>query len=104
MDAAQARDGKPISANVVTLLVTPPDAERIALAANEGSIMLTLRNPLDKDATQTPGIRTGALLGAPAPAPVVKSTGTGRRVVVTAGSARRRPRNSNARVETYPGG
>jgi pilus assembly protein CpaB len=84
MDAAKARDGQPISASVVTLLVTPDDAERIALAANEGSIMLTLRNPMDRTPTQTQGVRTAALLGAPAPAPVVKAAGTGRRVVVRA--------------------
>ncbi len=32
---------------MVTLLVSPDDGERIALAASEGQIMLTLRNPLD---------------------------------------------------------
>ena len=81
MDAAKARDGQPISANVVTLLVTPEDAERIALAANEGSIMLTLRNPLDREPTKTAGVRTPALLGAPAPQPQVK-TSPGRRIAV----------------------
>ena len=35
--------------NVVTLMVTPDDAERIALAQSEGQIMLILRNPLDSD-------------------------------------------------------
>jgi pilus assembly protein CpaB len=103
MDAAQARDGKPISANVVTLLVTPPDAERIALAANEGSIMLTLRNPLDKGTTQTQGIRTAALLGAPAAPPVVKSTGTGRRVMAPI-VAPPPPENKNRTVETFRAG
>jgi pilus assembly protein CpaB len=82
MDAAKARDGQPIAANVVTLLVTPEDAERVALAANEGSIMLTLRNPMDRAPTKTPGVRTNALLGAPAAQPEVKSTPTGRRAVV----------------------
>jgi pilus assembly protein CpaB len=82
MDAVQARDGQPIPTNVVTLLVTPDDAERIALVANEGSIMLTLRNPLDRTPTKTAGVRTGALLGAPAPQPVVKSTPDGRRRAV----------------------
>ena len=81
MDAAKARDGQPIAASVVTLLVTPEDAERIALASNEGSIMLTLRNPMDRTPTQTTGVRTAALLGAPAPPPVVKASTTGRRVV-----------------------
>ena len=44
-DQEKARDGQPIPTSVVTLLVTPPDAERIALAASEGEVMLTLRNP-----------------------------------------------------------
>ena len=81
IDREKARDGQPIQASVVTLLVTPPDAERISLAASEGSIMLTLRNPLDRTRTETPGVRTAALLGAPAAAPVVKPSGS-RRVVV----------------------
>jgi pilus assembly protein CpaB len=60
---------------VVTLTVTPRDAERIALAQSEGQIMLVLRNPLDTDSALTAGIRTDALLGkeeAAAPAPVVR--------------------------------
>jgi pilus assembly protein CpaB len=69
-DQEKARDGQPIPTSVVTLLVSPADAERIALAANEGSIMLTLRNPMDRKPTETEGIRTAALLGqAPPPAP-----------------------------------
>ena len=57
------KEGKPIPASVVTVLVTPEDAERLALAQNEGQITLTLRNPLDADATGTPGARLGNLLG-----------------------------------------
>jgi pilus assembly protein CpaB len=64
-DQQKARDGQPIPTSVVTLLVTPPDAERIALAASEGEVMLTLRNPLDRKPTETLGVRTGALLGQP---------------------------------------
>jgi pilus assembly protein CpaB len=81
IDREKARDGQPIQASVVTLLVTPPDAEKITLAGNEGSIMLTLRNPMDRAQTETTGVRTGALLGAPAAPPVVKSSGP-RRVAV----------------------
>jgi pilus assembly protein CpaB len=73
-------EGKPIPATVVTLLVTPEDAERISLAANEGQIMLTLRNPLDVAPTATNGVRMANLVGAPAPPPVVKRV-EGRRVV-----------------------
>jgi pilus assembly protein CpaB len=69
-DQEKARDGQPIPTTVVTLLVTPSDAERIALAASEGEVMLTLRNPMDRKPTETTGIRTAALLGqASAPIP-----------------------------------
>jgi pilus assembly protein CpaB len=68
------RTGQTSSATVVTLMVTPRDAERIALAQSEGQIMLVLRNPLDTETVETPGVRTAGLLGpeeAP-PAPVTK--------------------------------
>jgi pilus assembly protein CpaB len=71
-DQDQAKDGKPVPSTVVTLLVTPEDAERIALASAEGSIMLTLRNPLDASPTETNGTRLAALLGKPDPPPVTK--------------------------------
>jgi len=73
-------EGKPIPATVVTLLVTPDDAEKISLAANEGQIMLTLRNPLDVKPTTTSGAKMATLLGAPAPPAVVKRV-EGRRIV-----------------------
>jgi pilus assembly protein CpaB len=56
------KEGKPIPSSVVTLMVTPADAERIALAQTEGQIMLALRNPLDMETTQTLGIRTTGLM------------------------------------------
>jgi pilus assembly protein CpaB len=81
-DQEKARDGQPIPTSVVTLLLTPPDAEKVTLAAAEGQIMLTLRNPMDRKPTETNGIRTAALLGtAPPPAPVVKTV-SNRRVAV----------------------
>jgi pilus assembly protein CpaB len=66
----QKKDGQPIQTAVVTLLVTPQDAERLALAANEGSIVLSLRNPLDVAPAGTSGARLAALLGSPDPKPV----------------------------------
>jgi len=69
IDQEQARDGRPLPSTVVTLLVTPPDAERIALAGNVGRITLTLRNPLDTSPLDTKGTRIGALMGAAAPPP-----------------------------------
>ncbi len=61
-EAAQ-KEGKPIPTSVVTLLVSPEDAERIALAQNEGQVTLTLRNPLDTASAATPGARLASLLG-----------------------------------------
>jgi len=72
-DQSKAREGQPIPTSVVTLAVTPADAERIALASAEGQIMLTLRNPLDRNPTQTSGIRAAALMGEATPQPVVKA-------------------------------
>jgi pilus assembly protein CpaB len=70
-DQEKARqDNRPIPTSVVTLLVTPEDAQRIALAAAEGRIMLTLRNPLDNAPTESAGIRAGGLMGNPPPPPV----------------------------------
>jgi pilus assembly protein CpaB len=68
-DQEKAKDGAPIPSTVVTLLVTPDDGERVALAASEGQIMLTLRNPMDQDPTATSGVRTAGLFGQPVPAP-----------------------------------
>ncbi len=68
-DQEQAKDGKPIPTTVVTLLVTPGDSERIALASAEGAIMLALRNPLDVAPTETRGTRLASLMGAPDPPP-----------------------------------
>jgi pilus assembly protein CpaB len=71
-DRDKSRDGEAIPSTVVTLMVTPEDAERITLAQTQGQIMLALRNPLDLEPTETNGIATSALMGEPAPPPVVK--------------------------------
>jgi pilus assembly protein CpaB len=68
-DQDQARDGKPVPASVVTLLVSPEDAERISLAASVGRITLALRNPMDAEPTNTKGMRLAALMGAADPPP-----------------------------------
>jgi pilus assembly protein CpaB len=53
---------KPVTVSVVTLLVDPAQAERLTLASTEGKIQLALRNPMDKTAPDTPGIRPAVLL------------------------------------------
>jgi len=80
-DQAKAqKEGQPIPTGVVTLLVTPEDAERLALAGNQGSVTLVLRNPLDGEPVKTAGTYLASLMGAPAPPPVEKTV-QGRKVV-----------------------
>lgn len=62
------KDGKPIPSTVVTLMVSPPDAEKIALAQAEGQLMLSLRNPLDTAPTDSRGARTTTLFSSSGPA------------------------------------
>src|SRR5207247_232470 len=62
IDQRQAKDGQPTPSSVVTLAVTPSDGERIALASSEGRITLALRNPLDVEPTDTPGIKVTRLM------------------------------------------
>jgi pilus assembly protein CpaB len=69
IDQQKSKDGQAMPTAVVTLLVTPPDAERLALAANEGQIVLALRNPLDVAPAGTTGVRLVGLMGQPDPKP-----------------------------------
>jgi pilus assembly protein CpaB len=76
------KDNKPMQVSVVTLMVNPDEAERLTLASTEGKIQLALRNPLDKTAPTTAGIRPDNLIaGNLAPTrpvvPVRRAPGTG---------------------------
>jgi len=57
------KDGKPMQVTVVTLVVTPEEAERLTLASTEGKIQLALRNPLDLESPETSGAKPGMLMG-----------------------------------------
>jgi pilus assembly protein CpaB len=70
-DQEKSKSGEPIPTSVVTLAVVPEDAERIALAGNEGKITLALRNPLDTLATDTKGVKLPALMRGNNPEPVI---------------------------------
>jgi len=48
-------EGKPVSVQVVNLLVSPEDAEMLSLASTQTSIQLVLRNPLDTQIAKTSG-------------------------------------------------
>src|SRR3989454_4404860 len=64
--------GEPQLTPVITLLVSPDDAQKLTLATTEGKIQLSLRNPLDTKQQELPSVGTGALYkGASAPTPVV---------------------------------
>jgi pilus assembly protein CpaB len=56
-------------AHVVTLLVLPEDAEKLALATQEGHIQLTLRNPVDTKQETPPSVGNENLYGGTAAAP-----------------------------------
>lgn len=57
-------EGEPEVVTVVTLLVTPQEAEDLTLAATEGKIQLSLRNTLDAREETTTGRRLAELVGA----------------------------------------
>jgi pilus assembly protein CpaB len=61
----QDKEGKAQSVPVVTLLVTPEQAETLALAASQGRIQMALRNSLDTLHIETRGTRVSALMGGP---------------------------------------
>jgi pilus assembly protein CpaB len=61
------------SVKAVTLLVTPEQAEKLALASSEGKLQLVMRNSIDQGDEQTSGINKRSLLNgehaAPQPEP-----------------------------------
>lgn len=55
-------NGKPQTSQVVTMLLTPEDAQKLALAG-DGRIQLALRNPIDLAQENTPSVQLAALYG-----------------------------------------
>jgi pilus assembly protein CpaB len=67
----QDREGKPQTVPVVTLLVSPEDADKLAMASTEGKIQLALRNTIDTKMANPPAVLQAALFAGPAaPEPV----------------------------------
>jgi pilus assembly protein CpaB len=67
----QDREGKPQTVPVVTLLVSPEDADKLTMASTEGKIQLALRNTIDtKTANPAPVLQAALFAGPAAPAPV----------------------------------
>jgi pilus assembly protein CpaB len=62
--------GEPQTSSVVTLLVSPDDAQKLTLATTEGHIQLALRNPLDTKQEELAAARSGMIFkGGVAPPP-----------------------------------
>ncbi len=66
-------EGKPQDVPVITLLVSPSDAQLLTLASAEGRIQLSLRNPTDVEKKQTGPVRNAAIYGIAPAAPRAKS-------------------------------
>jgi pilus assembly protein CpaB len=85
-------EGEPQPVTVVTLLVTPEEAEALTLAATEGRIQLALRNTLDSESVATEGRRIASL---------VAGDGSSSSPRAPSAAAPRRP---DRVVESYEGG
>jgi pilus assembly protein CpaB len=60
--------GEPQVTPVITLLVSPDDAQKLTLATTQGKIQLALRNPLDTKQQELASVSTGSLYkGVPTP-------------------------------------
>lgn len=93
------KDGRPQPVGVLTVLVTPEQAESLALASNQGKIQLALRNTLDTLHIKTDGARAGSLLSLrPASGPAVSRPNRGPRAVTPT------PRAAETVIEGYNGG
>jgi pilus assembly protein CpaB len=65
----QDREGKPQTVPVITLLVSPEDANALTMAATQGRIQLALRNTLDSKRVDPPAVLQATLFGGAQPAP-----------------------------------
>jgi pilus assembly protein CpaB len=83
VDAREKRGEHVMPATVATLMVNSADAERLALAASKGQLLLALRSSIDSQFVQTGGVAPPALISRSeyvvAPAKEVKSEQTSRR-------------------------
>ncbi len=86
-------DGRPSSVNVVTVLVTPNDAERVVLASTQGTIHFVLRNSADQGEADDPPVGLSQLI--PGTVPAISG--------VQAAAIRRRTKRAPEVVETVIG-
>jgi pilus assembly protein CpaB len=87
---------------VITLEVTPAQAEKLTLASSEGRIQIAMRNPLDNANAPTNGVRTGEMLPGYRTAPPSNFVAP-QRPVSRAAPARPQPQSTSS-VEVFNGG
>jgi pilus assembly protein CpaB len=86
---------------VITLLVTPEDAQRLTLAGTQGHIQLALRNPIDTRAEDVPASSARGLYRGSAPAPLVAHAPPRRTISVS--KVEPAPAPTGVSVEVYQG-
>jgi pilus assembly protein CpaB len=90
----QNEEGEPMTVTVVTVLVTPEDAEKLSLASSQGKIQMALRHTLDLETVETSGQYASRLFS-------VASSSTARRVIRSAPTS---ATSSESIIEMYQGG
>jgi len=86
---------------VITLLVTPDDAQRLTLASSEGHIQLALRNPLDTKQDEVPASISRALYRGALPPPTTEHAPV--RHVIPVKVTAPPPPSTGVSVEVYQG-
>jgi len=80
-DFKKDTEGKPITVQVVNLLVTPEQAEMLSLAGSQMTVQLVLRNPLDTTVAAIPAVSLASIFSGQAP-PVARSLQVSRSLAV----------------------
>lgn len=96
----EGKEEKPGTVNTVTLAVTPEEAEKLALASNDGKIQLVMRGFADSEQVMTSGIDKGKLLASYRNAPPPAS---GTRAVRRKSPSPSPPAAKRYTVEVYKG-
>src|SRR5438445_9123453 len=90
--------GEAQTAPVITLLVSPDDAQKLALAQSRGKLHLALRNPLDTKQQELLSVQENALYRVSAPAKPMQHSKAPKQIILTAPAP-----SSGYQVEIYRG-
>lgn len=85
----------------VTLQVTPEQAEKLALASNEGKLQLVMRNQIDQGDTQTTGMDKRRLLSGESAMPIPDPGSLKSEQPKTDAKSSAAPRRTRVRTESY---